>query len=145
MNYPLLFRRVTDTLTSAMVAATPIPGGAHGGTPAACHESKAMYYEHKGDSAAAAKERQAASEARKGHYKTGGHKRRSAKDEGPMTDMCHEAKAVHLENTGDKAGAKAERAKINQVQFKKEYERADSTAVKNHQKEGWKDTKKGHH
>jgi hypothetical protein len=128
-----------------MVAATPIPGGAHGGTPAACHESKAMYYEKKGDSAAAAKEREAASEARKGHYKSGGHKRRSPKDAGPVTDMCHEAKAVHLENTGDKAGAKAERAKINQSQFKKEYERADSSAVKNHQKEGWKDTsKKGH-
>jgi hypothetical protein len=133
-----------------MVVAAPVPGGAHGGTPAACHESKAMYYEHKGDSSAAAKERAAASEARKGHYKTGGHKRRSPapKDEGPMTDMCHEAKAVHLENTGNKSGANAERSKINKVQFKKEYDRADSVAVKNHSKEGWKgepNKSKSHH
>ncbi|KAF2435017.1 hypothetical protein EJ08DRAFT_730147 [Tothia fuscella] len=127
-----------------MVAATPVPGGARGGTPAACHESKALYYEKKGDSANAAKERQAASDARKGHYKSGGHKR-SPKDEGPVTDMCHEAKAVHLENTGDKAGAQAERAKINKSQYQKEFERADGVAVRNHQAEGWKDTsKKGH-
>jgi hypothetical protein len=124
-----------------MVAAAPIPGGAHGGTPAACHESKAMYYERIGDSAKAAKERQAASNSRIGHYKQGGHKRRSPKgDEGPMTDMCHEAKAVHLENHGDKPGAILERTKINKTQYQKEYERADSVAIRNHQKEGWKDT-----
>jgi hypothetical protein len=119
------------TLSSASVASTPIPGGPHGGTPAACHESKAMVLEKSGDASGAAKERQAASEARKGHYQKGGHKKRE-------TDMCIEAKAVQLQNHGDPSGAAAARAKINKAQLQKESQVADSTAVKNHQKEGWK-------
>lgn len=98
-----------------------------------------MLYEKQGNSAAAAKERKLASEWRMGHYKSGGHKRRSlskGKDDGPMTNMCLQAKAVSLQNHGDRAGAAAVRGRINQSQLKKESQVADSTAVKNHQKEG---------
>jgi len=130
-----------------VVSAIPIPGGAHGGTPAACHESKALYFESKGDRATAATHTKLASESRVGHYKGGGHKRDNLKQpwkESPMTAMCHEAQAVFLENHGNKAGAQAERAKINKAQFQKEYQRADKNAVANQQKEGWKGKKGGH-
>jgi hypothetical protein len=108
-----------------------------------------MLYEKQGNSAAAAKERKLASDWRMSHYKSGGHKRRSlekGKEDGPMTNMCLQAKAVSLQNHGNASGAAGVRAKINQAQLKKESQVADSTAVKNHQKEGWKGTtKKAHH
>jgi hypothetical protein len=102
-----------------------LPGGAHGGTSAACAEARATQFEKQGNAAGAAKERERAADDRKKHYAQGNHKRAESEPA-----MCHEMKAVQLQNHGNPAGARAERAKENKGEMKAETEVAEQAAVK---------------
>jgi hypothetical protein len=105
------------------VAAIPLPGGPHGGTPAACHEAKALQFEKQGNHAAASKEKSLAAQARKKHFAQGNHKRAEPA-------MCHEAAAVQMQNHGNAKGAAAERAKENKAELKMEGAVADKASGK---------------
>jgi hypothetical protein len=96
---------ITNLPASITVAASPLPGGPHGGSIAACHEAKAQQLEKQGNHSAASKETSAAA-ARKKHYAQGNHKRGEPA-------ICHEAAAVQKQNHGDPKGASAERGKEN--------------------------------
>jgi hypothetical protein len=101
----------------------PVPGGPHGGTPAACHEAKAAQFEKQGNHSAASKEKSLAAAARKKHFAQGNHKRAEPA-------ICHEAAAVQMQNHGNPKGAAAERAKENKSELKKESAAAEKAAGK---------------
>jgi hypothetical protein len=111
----------------ATVAALPFPGGPHGGTPAACHEAKALQLQKAGNRAAASKEKSLAAAARKKHFSQGNHKRSEPA-------MCHEAAAVQMQNHGNRRGAAAERAKENKSELKMESAVADKASGKSSKK-----------
>jgi hypothetical protein len=101
----------------------PLPGGPHGGTPAACHEAKAAQFEKQGNHSAASKEKSLAEQARKKHFAQGNHKRAEPA-------ICHEAAAVQMQNHGNSKGAAAERAKENKSELKAQSAAADKASGK---------------
>jgi hypothetical protein len=112
-----------------------LPGGPHGGTPAACHEAKAAQYQKQGNTAAASKEKSLAAAARKKHFAQGNHKRAEIEPA-----ICHEAAAVQMQNHGNPKGAAAERAKENKAELTEESEMADKASGKGGSSKG-----KSHH